>query len=272
MELQNVNRVTLSDGHQYSGWGYFSDGNFVPNGCGRKFYDGYYVYGNFIDNVLNGPAIVSHDYYMNTAIFKNNRGNGWGLCINGGTLIEFGYYENSRIKVNLLDFVEWYYEKMISSGRNKEDMLTMYTFNDSKQVSELLIGYSGKDLGGGLASTFMGFRFKSDGSVWVGSTGTRRLTGNLIHFRADGQIDVGKFEDGVLIECKNLHEVIDEYYGIYHFDENDIFSAIMASKNKSSRQIENEKKREKFRNVPEVKINYDYINGFYVSDDDDLPF
>lgn len=261
MELQNVQQLTLSDGRKYNGWGYYQGGEFIPQGCGKKFFDGYYAYGNFINGVLDGPVIVSHNYQMNTAIFRNNRGNGWGLCINGGVLVEFGYYENSRIKVNLLDFVEWYYEKLSSSERHDENMLNMYTFKDSKQVAELLIGYSGKDLGGGLASTYMGFRFKSDGSVWVGSTGSRKLSGDLIHFRPDGQIDAGRFEDGELIERKKLHEIIDLYYGIYHFDDDDLVSSIFGRRQKSSREIENERIRAEFGGVEEIKIGHNYSLG-----------
>ena len=90
MELVKEDNVILSDGRRYRGWGYYKNGEFIPQGCGKKFFDGYYAYGNFKNGILNGPAIVSHNYCMNTAIFKNDRGNGWGLCINGGTLIEFG--------------------------------------------------------------------------------------------------------------------------------------------------------------------------------------
>lgn len=261
MELLKENRITLSDGHQYTGWGYFQGGSFIPQGCGKKFFDGYYAYGNFVNGVLNGPAIVSHNYQMNTAIFKNNRANGWGLCINSGILVEFGYYDNSQMKVDLLDFVEWYYEKLSSSGRESENMLNMYTFNESKEVAELLIGYSGKDLGGGLASAFMGFRFKSDGSVWVGSTASRNMSGDLIHFRPDGQIDAGTFENGVLIERKKLHEIIDDYFSIFHYEEGSLSSLLFGNRPKSPQQIEREKKRSEFNSAAEIKIGHNYILG-----------
>lgn len=65
----------------------------MPHGCGKKYYSNFYVYGNFKNGILDGPAINSHDHYMYTMFFKENRGNGWGLCINGVYLVEFGYYE-----------------------------------------------------------------------------------------------------------------------------------------------------------------------------------
>lgn len=71
--------------------------------------------------LLNGAAINSHNHYMYTMFFKNNRGNGWGLCINGGYLVEFGYYEDSKLKTDLTNFVQWYYEgKLRKSGRTDE--------------------------------------------------------------------------------------------------------------------------------------------------------
>lgn len=212
MELQNVDKVILKDGHSYKGWGYYKNDEFIPHGCGKKYFKGYYAYGNFVDDVLDGPAIVSHDYFMNTMQFKNNRGNGWGLCINGGVLIEFGYYENSQLKKNLIDFVEWYFQVLENSGRaSSQTMLTMYTFIESKGVSDLLIGYRGGKTNSGLTIPYMGFHFLSDGSVWVGTTDTQKLSGLLLHFRADGIIDAGEFFDGNLVERKPLKEIIDYY-------------------------------------------------------------
>lgn len=172
MELIQVKNVTLPDGNRYSGWGYDNHGEFIPQGCGKKFFNGYYAYGNFQKGELNGPAIVSHDMYMNTIQFKNNRGNGWGLCINRGQLVEFGYYENSQLKVDLSDFALWYYTKMQNANRD-ENMLTMYTYNKSHEVAEFLIGYKPTAVHNGVGLVGMGFHFMADGSVWIGNTATR---------------------------------------------------------------------------------------------------
>lgn len=243
MELIREDNVFLSDGKKYSGWGYYQDNEFIPYGCGKKFFDGYYALGNFKNGILDGgPAIISHDYYMHTIQFKNNRGNGWGMFMNRGMLIEFGYYKDSKLLVNLLNFVEWYFSIIESCGRHREDMLNIYRHKETKQVNNLLIGYSPKKYSNGLVSSCMGFLFKEDGSVWVGTTQSLKRTGNLIHFRKDGLIDAGKFEDGTLVARKSILEIID-YYG---------------------------KTGQNFRNIPEIKIGYDYINGNYV--EDDLPF
>lgn len=221
---------------------------------------------------LNGPAINSHNRYMYTMFFNNNRGYGWGLCINGGYLMEFGYYQNSRLKVDLTDFVQWYYEgKLSKSERSDENMMSMYTSKDSKEVTPLLIGYAPKKISESIALACMGFRFKANGSVWVGTGNLSQMTGNYIHFRADGCIDIGRFDDGKLIERMSLQELIDNYFGTYKISEDDLFSSIFCNHSKSPVEIERESDREKYRNISEPKVDYNYFESKYNSNDD-LPF
>ena len=245
MELVQKTDVRLADQHRYTGWGYYANENFIPHGAGKKFYEGYYAFGNFINGVIDGPAIISHDYYMNTVQFKNNRGNGWGLCINRGTLAEFGYYENSQLKVDLTDYALWYYTKMQQAQRN-ENMLNLYTYKDTHQVSELLVGYKGNEF-----NVFMGFRFMLDGSVWLGNTNTHRLDGNLIHFCSNGTIECGEFSKGNLVEPMDIQDLIDYYYGTCNIDD-DLFMGL----NISSR---NNTLREKYRNIEPIKVNFNYF-------------
>lgn len=70
MEKEQVKQIMLLDGNRYTGWGYNNPQGFVPHGCGKKYFKNYYAYGNFQNGILEGPAIVSHDFYMNTAQFK----------------------------------------------------------------------------------------------------------------------------------------------------------------------------------------------------------
>jgi len=263
-------RVTdyiLADGKKYSGWGYYRNGQFVPHGCGKKFYSDFYVYGNFQKGVLNGPAINSHDHYMYTMFFKENRGNGWGLCINGGYLVEFGYYENSQLKTDLTDFVQWYYEgKLSKAGRSDESMLSMYTSKETKEVTNLLIGYAPKKISDNLTLSCMGFRFKADGSVWVGTGNLTEMTGNYIHFRPDGYIDVGRFDHGNLVDKMLLQDLIDKYFGIHKISEDSPFASLFRNRSKSSLQLERESEREQYRNIEEPKDDYNYFHS------DGLPF
>lgn len=270
---QAEERVTdhiLTDGKKYNGWGYYQNGNFIPHGCGKKFYSDFYVYGNFNKGVLNGPAINSHDHYMYTMFFNNNRGNGWGLCLNSGFLIEFGYYQDSELKTDLTEYVQWYYEgKLVKADRSDENMLGMYTSKETKEVTNLLIGYAPKKISETMSLACMGFRFKADGSVWVGTGNLHNMTGDYIHFGADGCIDIGKFEDGILRERMSLQKLIDCYFGTHKISNDDILADIFNSIPKSSTQLEREYEREQYRNIEEPKINFNYFTGEYT---DDLPF
>ncbi len=244
--MEKVSGVILEDGKKYSGYGEYKNSFFVPNGYGMKQYPDMYVKGNFENGVLNGPAIISHDYYMHTMQMKNNRGNGWGLCINGGVLIEFGYYKNSQLAVDLLPAVEWYYAKLEDSGRSNEDMLHIYTSKTDGTITDLHIGYSAKDMEGGIGLTSMGFHFLADGSVWVGNSGNNRPNGDLIKFCSDGYIQIGRFENGRLVEEFDIQELIDQYYGTYKVS--DEFAQLFTF-HKSSRQREREEKRKQFYNI-----------------------
>jgi hypothetical protein len=253
MELTQVKNVTLSDGNRYSGWCVNNYGEILPQGCGKKLYAGYYIYGNFKEGEVNGPAIESHDMYMKTMQFKNNSGNGWGLCMNRGQLSEFGYYKNGKLETDLSDFVLWYFTKMQNAGRD-ENMLSVYTFNATHEVSELLIGYKASPVQNGVGLVGMGFHFMSDGSVWMGNTATRRFTGKLIHFCSNGTVDCGDFENGDLKQRMELQDIINEYYGTFEYDEDDIFANLFGKR-------EPNHVREQFRNAMEIEPNHNYFNG-----------
>lgn len=240
--MEKYQNVILPDGHKYSGYGEYRNGDFCPNGFGRKDFDQMYAKGNFVDGVLNGPAIISHDYYMYTMFMKNDRGNGWGLCINGGVLVEFGYYRDSQLKADLTKAVEWYFDKMASSDRAGEKMLNIYTSKADGTVTDLHIGYTGGDY-----KCFMGFHFLKDGTVWIGTTEKRTPSGHIMVFRPYGYVNVGLFENGELIEEMSIQELIDQYYGSIISDDDEFITAIFGKK--SSSQLAREKKREQYNDV-----------------------
>ncbi|MCD8236682.1 MAG: hypothetical protein LUD00_08535 [Prevotellaceae bacterium] len=205
--------------------------------------------------------------------FKNNRGNGWGgLCINGGYLVEFGYYEDSKLRTNLTDFVQWYYEgKLSKSGRADESMMSMYTSKESKEVTNLLIGYAPKKVSESITLACMGFRFKADGSVWVGTGNLSKMTGYYIHFRPDGCIDIGRFDDGYLRERMSLQELIDNYFGTHKINEDNLSAALFKNRSISSYQLERESERERYCDIEEPKVDFNYFTG-EPNYSDDLPF
>ena len=272
MELQNIQGVKLANGGIYNGWGFYKNGLFIPHGSGKLSYENYYVRGNFVEGLLDGPAIVSHDYCMTTAQFKNDRGNGWGLCINSGILVEFGYYENSQLKVNLLDFVNWYYEKMKHSWRAGENMLNIYSSKATKEVTDLLIGYANKMTNIGLPSGFMGFHFLADGSVWMGDSEKQDWSGDMIHFLPNGTIDCGHFRNGILTESYTLQKLIDIYYGTEEIPKDSIvfdFFPNIRNRQKTEDELEDARRREQFRGIEEPRVDFNYFTGLY---SDGLPF
>lgn len=267
--LERVKDVILVDGLRYTGWGYWNNRAFVPHGCGKKFYSDSYVYGNFKQGVLSGPAINSHNTYMYTGFFTNNRGNGWGLCINCGELVEFGYYQDSQLKVNLTDFVQWYYDGILKkSDRSDENMLSMYTSKETHEVTTLLIGYPPKAVSDQLALACMGFRFKADGSVFVGTGDLSAKNGHYISFYNDGIVYVIQVENAKITSYTKLQDMIDHCFGTESLDEDNplrgIFGNIGQSKAERIRLLE----RNKYRRIAEPKAGYIYPEGRYL----DLPF
>lgn len=261
MELKKVQNIVLKDGLKYSGWCYYQDNNYVPNGCGKKIFDDYYIYGNYIDGEVDGPAVESHGDYMYTSFFKNNMKTGWGLSINKGNLIEFGYYKKNHLVLDMTEYVLWYYQVMTTSEFVKDKMMTMYTFNKTKNVAEILIGYEGTDIkpdkSGWIAyEPYMGFRFKSDGSVWVGDSIGRQNTGDLLHFNSDGTIDCANFNDGKIVNRIDFHTMVDEkYLKIWEYDNSDIFAL--------ETFFDKVKIREMCKNVDDIKNKYNYLTKKY---------
>ena len=187
------------------------------------------------------------------------------MCINGGYLVEFGYYKNSQLQTNLTDYVQWYYEgKLKKSERTGENMMSMYSSKETKEVANLLIGYPPKKISDSITLSCMGFRFKADGSVWVGTGNLNDMTGDYIHFRPDGYIDIGRFINGILAERKSLQDLIDDYFGIHKISESSPFSSLFKDHLKSyMQQLGCKSEREQYRNIGEPKVGYNYFTeGF----------
>lgn len=207
MEIEKVKAQSLSDGTKYFGEGYFKDGDFIPHGFGKKKLPNCYAMGTFTHGILNGPAIISHGYQMNTVIMNNNRVNGWGMCVNSGTIIKFGYYKNSKCQEDLSHLVDWFWNDVLAnSGRTHENMLHCY-----RNPKEILIGYPGNGKKGFLEPRFMGFSFMEDGSVYIGWSHTRKKTGDFLKFTPEGYIKCGHFIDGEIVEEFDL-KLLAEFY------------------------------------------------------------
>lgn len=165
--------------------------------------------------------------------------------------------------------------KGLSTDLGSHSFLHISFYPLYKEVTNLLIGYAPKKVSESMILSCMGFRFRADGSVWVGTGNLSTMTGYYIHFRSDGCIDIGKFDDSYLEERMSLQELIDNYFGTQRINEDNPFGSFFRSSPKSTFQIERESERELYRDIEEPKVNFNYFTGNYEYNDDysgDLPF
>lgn len=241
MELLEVKDELLNDGTKYTGPLLIENKYRLPHGYGKKEYPSYYVIGKFDKGTLNGPAYINHHHYMMTSQMKNNRGNGWGMMINGGVLT-FGVYKSSQLVLNLTNFVEWYFDKILESNYRG----TMFHYYP--KTGEILIGIPSRKYDDTVSSNFMGFHFMDDGSVYVGTTASLKKTGPLIKFNNNGYIEIGKWVDGNLIEKLSISDILDLYWGM---DEDDTLFASLLPPNM---------KRRKYNKIS-IDCNTNYFQG-----------
>lgn len=201
--LEKVTKIELSIDCQYSGWGYYKKNIFIPHGCGKKYYNDHYEYGNFDNGVLNGPAIISHNISMFTSFFTNGINKGIGFQIEKGQLTEFGYYEDYLLINDLTDYVYWFFvymrnrwEKNILSVNMDIDIIT-------KNVTKLTIG-----------NLYTGFHFISNGSLYVGQSYIPKLTGNFICFTHDGEIKSVFLKEEKIEKNISMEELVNKYYEV----------------------------------------------------------
>ena len=213
MDHKFVKRQSLPDGNYFNGRGYFKDAEFIPDGWGQIIHDGYFVVGNFSHGNLNGPTYENHHSYMLAYQSVDGRANGWGMRIDYGELCEFGVYENGLLKYNLKKIVLQPFHAMKKEYDGSKPLLKVIDDNEHHFFNEILIGIPNQDfeLGDYRGSTGgNGFHFMKDYSLWVGHFLNNEIKGWLIHFRFDGKIDCGEFENGILKKRYNISFFKDE--------------------------------------------------------------
>lgn len=201
MEHKFVKRELLPNGNCFNGRGFYKNGEFIPDGWGQILYDGYFVIGNYSNGVLNGPAYENHHSYMLAYQAIDGKANGWGMRIDHGELCEFGAYKNGVLKNDLKNFVLQPFHEMMKEYDGSKPLLKVIDDSEHHFLNEILIGIPNQNFGLGdyFSSTgSKGFHFMKDHSLWVGHFLNNEVKGWLIHFRCDGKIDCGEFENGVL--------------------------------------------------------------------------
>ena len=237
MDLLAVENELLEDGVKYTGSVYVKNGKKIPHGYGRKNFPDYYYESRFIDGIANGPTYINHNHYMIACQSQNNRGNGWGMMIIGGVLT-FGVYRNSELAVDLTNFVSWYFDKILK--QNYQNSM----FYSYPKAGEIFIGIPGKKYDE-FTSSFMGFHFMDDGSLYVGTTSDLNKNGILLKFNNNGIIEIGEWESGKIKAHLSISEVLDKYWGVDIKD--DIFGSLSPM-------------RKKYNNVL-INCNINYFNS-----------
>ena len=117
-------------------------------------------------------------------------------------------------------------------------------FHSYPKVGEIFIGIPGKKYDE-FTSSFMGFHFMDDGSLYVGTTSDLNKNGILLKFNNNGIIEIGEWEGGKIKAHLSISEVLDKYWGVDIKD--DIFGSLSPM-------------RKKYNNVL-INCNINYFNS-----------
>ena len=187
-----VEKQKLSDGSRYTGEArLLQNGNYLPYGFGKKYVSKELeLTGNWKDGNINGVCYMNMHDAMVTGHFVDSRPDGWCLSIEGGRGFVFGVFKIDDCVCSLAETVTW----MI-----RDIDLGLKISSKKKQI---LVGEVSNNKA-------KGFHFLNNGDLYVGtdSAGLNQ-TGYFIKFTYDGYIQVGRFENGELVESLTPSEVI----------------------------------------------------------------
>lgn len=107
--MEKFQNVILPDGHKYSGYGEYRNGDFYPNGFGRKDFGQMYAKGNFLNGVLNGPAI-----WIGTT--EKHVPSGHIMLFRPDGFVNIGLFENGELleEMSIQELIDQYYGSVMS--------------------------------------------------------------------------------------------------------------------------------------------------------------
>lgn len=179
-----VENQKLIDGSVYTGEAILcSNGFYLPNGFGKKVISKEVeMTGQWVDGIANGVCYVNMHHSMVTGHFVNNRPNGWCISVEGGRGFVFGVFKTDDCIFSLGDTVLWMM-RGVNMGLRTSSKLGLVIVGEIRN------------------NTVCGFHFMNNGDVYVGTDGkTMNKTGFFFKFTHDGYIQIGRFEEGVLVE------------------------------------------------------------------------
>lgn len=186
-----VENEKLADGSVYSGEARLcKNGFYLPYGWGKKYVSkDLELTGTWRDGKLNGVCYMNMHHSMITGHFVNNSPDGWCLCIDTRGFV-FGVFKIDDCVYSLGEAVTWMMRSVDAEVRM------------SRSKKQIIVGQI-------VNNKIIGFHFMNNGDIYVGTDNSRlEKTGCFFKFTNDGYIQIGKFENGKLVERMTAKEVV----------------------------------------------------------------
>lgn len=173
----------LQDGSIYTGEARLcTNGFYLPYGYGKKIISNQLeMTGHWLNGRADGMCYLNMHKAMVTGHFINSRPNGWCLSIEGGRGYVFGVFKDDDCKISLGDSVLWMIRgiKFGIKVSYKKGLILVGEIKNNKSC---------------------GFHFMNNGDLYVGNDDSRlNQNGYFFKFTHDGRIQIGHFENGVLM-------------------------------------------------------------------------
>lgn len=188
-----VEKKRISDGSIYTGEArLLTNGFYLPHGFGKKYISpDLEMTGNWHHGNLNGVCYLNMHHSMVTGHFTDSRPNGWCLSIESERGFVFGVFKEDDCIRSLGNAVIWMVRNLdfgVKIDSRKRQILIGKIYNDHA----------------------IGFIFMNSGDVYVGTdTPSLDKNGYFFRFSHDGYIQIGRFENGNLIDPMSPEEVIE---------------------------------------------------------------
>lgn len=187
-----VEKKKLEDGSVYTGEARLcQNGFYLPYGWGKKYVSkDLELTGSWLDGNINGVCYINRHIAMFIGHFVDNRPDGWCLSYEEYKGFVFGVFKIYHCVNSLDQAVRWMTKRIWIGPQIK-------TSSEKKQI---LVGQ---------IDNAMGFHFMNNGDVYVGKDNSKLdKTGYFFKFTQDGYIQIGRFENGNLVERMDARNVL----------------------------------------------------------------
>ena len=200
MEITGKGNIFYPNGDSYDGQ---FEGGFV-RGFGRyKFSDGDEHTGWFYDGIPEGAGYLNQHSSMCLGCFREGKLNGWGMQIDKKGVFHFGYWQSNFLIQDETPNTLWIRVKMNEVQHLYKGSLVHIHSN----LGLLAFGIPQKATQLGAISIIV----MQDGTVYIGETRNYAISGWLVKYSAQKEIEYGCWENGILIKSGTLSDFQDTY-------------------------------------------------------------